>query len=533
MLKALIKKEISEILYRLFRRGGRGKKDGKVRKTSGKGFMILLLVLALYLVAIFAVFAVSLCFSIAEIGMGWLYFLILAGGAVLFGTLGSVFSTCFTLYMAKDNDLLLSMPIPVKYVILSRLLSVYLLGLLYSGMISIPAVVVYLAVIGFSIPALLGGLVYILLISLVVLGLSCLLGWAVAKVMQRLKNRSFLTVLIALLFIVLYYVVYFRIMNHTKDLLAGVIAFGGRMEKQAPLIYLLGRVGEGDWLGMLAWTGIVGAFIGLLWVLLKKTFLSIATSTPTPKRAVYREKTARQGSPNIALLRKELRRFTASANYMLNCGLGMLILPAVGIYLLVKGKTLLLTLSMAFSTPGIASVGLGAICCILSSMMDISAPSVSLEGKSLWQVQCLPVTPWQVLRAKLTAHLALAAVPTVIWAVCVVIAAPDEPVLKLLMLAISLFAVLWVALLGLTLGVKMPNLTWSNEIVPIKQSATVIITIFSGFVLGLAVFGFYILFGAFIGATVYLSIVAALLLCADVLLWLWLRSRGAKHFAEL
>ena len=40
-------------------------------------------------------------------------------------------------------------------------------------------------------------------------------------------------------------------------------------------------------------------------------------------------------------------------------------------------------------------------------MNDMTAPSVSLEGKSLWLMQSLPVTPWQVLRAKLTMQLLL------------------------------------------------------------------------------------------------------------------------------
>ena len=36
----------------------------------------------------------------------------------------------------------------------------------------------------------------------------------------------------------------------------------------------------------------------------------------------------------------------------------------------------------------------------------LTPPSVSLEGKTLWLLQSLPVTPWQALRAKLDLHLA-------------------------------------------------------------------------------------------------------------------------------
>ena len=63
--------------------------------------------------------------------------------AVFLGAFGSVFNTYSGLYLAKDNDLLLSMPIPVRIIMASRLLSVYLMGLMYSGVVILPAIIVY------------------------------------------------------------------------------------------------------------------------------------------------------------------------------------------------------------------------------------------------------------------------------------------------------------------------------------------------------------------------------------------------------
>lgn len=61
--------------------------------------------------------------------MDWLYFALMGLLAILLGSFGSVFNTYSGLYLAKDNDLLLSMPIPVNAIMGARLLSVYLLGL--------------------------------------------------------------------------------------------------------------------------------------------------------------------------------------------------------------------------------------------------------------------------------------------------------------------------------------------------------------------------------------------------------------------
>ena len=52
-------------------------------------------------------------------GFGWLYFAIMGLITICMGVVGSVFNTYASLYLAKDNDQLLSMPIPSRRIILS------------------------------------------------------------------------------------------------------------------------------------------------------------------------------------------------------------------------------------------------------------------------------------------------------------------------------------------------------------------------------------------------------------------------------
>ena len=63
---------------------------------------------------------------------------------VLMGVFGSVFNTFSGLYQAKDNDLLLSLPIPVRAILASRLLGVYLMGLTFSGVILLPLSLIHI-----------------------------------------------------------------------------------------------------------------------------------------------------------------------------------------------------------------------------------------------------------------------------------------------------------------------------------------------------------------------------------------------------
>ena len=70
--------------------------------------------------------------------------------AILLGIFGSVFSTYTGLYLAKDNDLLLSMPIPVQTIMFARLMGVYLMGLMYLAVVIVPAIgsIIWFAIFG-------------------------------------------------------------------------------------------------------------------------------------------------------------------------------------------------------------------------------------------------------------------------------------------------------------------------------------------------------------------------------------------------
>ena len=533
MLKSLLKKELQQIWFQGFLRGGKPGRNGK--KRSSKGMIAVWSVLIVYLIAFFAFLAWVAGEQLLTLpGLDWLYYMLMGGGAVLFGALGSVFTTYASLYLAKDNDQLLSLPIPVTHIILSRLLGVYLMGLFYSGAIAIPAAVVGLIQQGFSFPRLIGGLIWVLLISLIVLFLSTLLGWVVARISVKLKSKSFLIVLLSLLFLALYYVVYFRMMNHLQELLSGLIQFGENIRGTANPLYLFGRIGTGDWLAMALWLAAVGLLLTLIWLLLKKSFLAIATASAGGKKAVYREKKARQGSVGAALLRKEWMRFSSSSAYMLNCGLGAVFLLGLGVFLLIKGKEYINVIVTAIpSLAELLPVLLCAVCCLMASMVNLTAPSVSLEGRSIWLLQSLPVTAWQVLQAKLWLHLAVATPPTLFCVGIMALLTPATPAQKLLILAVALLFMLCFALLGLALGIRFANLNWSNENQPIKQSASVAITMFAGMGLAAAIGGLYVWFGYKMGPTAWLSVCAMVLLAVSAALFLWLRNSGAKRFREL
>lgn len=497
MLKILVKKQLTEIFRSYFY----NPKNNKSRsKAAVAGYIALFVVLMVgVLGGMFTMLALGLCGPLAAVGMDWLYFALMGLLAVLLGAFGSVFNTYSGLYLAKDNDLLLSMPIPVDTLMASRLLSVYLMGFMYSAVVIVPTVIVYWVVVPVTAGAVLGGVLLVLLISVFVLTLACALGWVVAKISLKLKHKSFVTVLVSLVFFGGYYFFYFKAQTLVEDLLANAAVYGERIRGAVYPLYLFGRVGAGDGAAMLVVSAVVLALFAALW----------------------------------ALLHKELGRFTASPNYMLNCGMGILMLPVAGGMLLWKSGELTAVLRAVPQIYNALPVLLAAVVCMMAAMNDMAAPSVSLEGRCLWQMQSLPVTPWQVLRAKLTMQLLLTAAPMAVCLVCAALAVPMTAAELAMLTAVSLLFTAFSALLGLFLGLRMPNLTWTREIIPIKQSASVAIALFGGWGYAAVLGGGYLLAGWHLGAALYMGCFAAATLAACIVLYLWLKKRGSAVLASL
>ena len=334
MLSALLKKQLQEIFRSYFYNAKQGKARSRASTLGYFAFFAVLMVGVLG--GMFTYLAHSLCAPFAAAGMEWLYFTIMAMVAIVLGAFGSVFNTYSSLYLAKDNDLLLSMPIPVRTILLSRLLSVYLMGLLYSGVVLLPAMIVYWVTVSAAPAALAGGLLLFVLVTIFVLTLSCALGWLVARVSLKLKHRSITVVLASLLFLSAYYFVYFKAQSFLSELVTNAAYYGAQIRGKAYPLYLIGRAGAGDGPAMAVVTAVVLVLFVLLFWLLSRSFLRIATASGSTVRRVYREKTAVQRGAGTALLARELRHFGGNPSYMLNCGLGILLLPLGGTALLWK-----------------------------------------------------------------------------------------------------------------------------------------------------------------------------------------------------
>lgn len=532
MLKVLLKKQLFELNRNFFF----DPKKGTLRSKASSTVFIVLYVLLMVgvLGGMFSFLAMSLCPKLSELGYDWLYFTIMELIAIMLGVFGSVFNTYASLYKSRDNDLLLSMPIPAKHILAVRLVGVYVMGLMYSAIVMLPAVIVYYVYAKFSVSVFISGLISVINISVFVLSLSCVFGWLVAKISDKLKNKSFVTVAVSLIFFAAYYYIYMNAYSILQSIVKNVDVIGEKVKGGAYPLYIAGKAGAGNLWALLVSVVMVLLLFAVIYYVIARSFINIATSSGSENKAKYREKRVRCKSVFSALLTKESTRFFTSSNYMLNCGLGTLFLFVAGVIILIKANWIRETLFNTFEWDSgfVAVIAMLAIC-TLSTMNDISAPSVSLEGKSIWVWQSLPLTAKQVLNSKICFHLLMTLPPVMFCSICACIVIKPDVISAALIIVMPLVFALFLDLFGLAINIKRPNLTWTSEAVAVKQSISVMSVIFGGWVIIAVICAPYFLLYGKINFNLYFALAGAAIVAVSLALLRWINTKGAKIFESL
>lgn len=531
MLGILVKKQLAEI----FRNYLYDPKRNKARSLSSKIMMFVLFAFLMIVVIGGMFFSMALGMQVMiRLDYGWFYFIVMGFAALFLGVFGSVFSTYSTLYLAKDNDLLLSMPIPIQDLIASRLISVYLMGLMYSGIVCIPALIVYFLITPFTFLRILGGLVWMFVVSVLAFVLSCLLGYVVAQVSTRLKRKNIVTVIISVIFLAIYYVFYARAMDMMNILVKNVALYGQSIKDASYLIYLFGKMPEGHLESMIGYLAVSLLLVYAIWHILSHSFLKIATMTKTTTKTNKNKTTFRQHSLFKALLLKEFGRFTSSANYMLNCGLNIFVMPIAGIALIIKSQEVMnVVKALSQNVEGGLVVMICAGICLLASMNDMAAPATSLEGKNIWIVQSLPIEASLLVKAKACMQYILTALPVCFLSLCVIFAFRLSLLSSLVVLIFPQLYCLFTALFAAWIGMMRANLQWTNELYPIKQSLSVTICLFGGWAVSALIGFFYIYVGHYLGMGVYLLLMAIILLVLSYVIVHYIDHHASERFMNM
>lgn len=530
MLSALIRSRF-ELLFSSMFRSSRGTKKRSV------GFKILIGILVVYVVGCFLFLFGGTFYGLAEplrsAGLSWFYFGFAALSSAALCFIGSVFMAQQQLFSAKDNDLLLSLPIPPSYILAARMMMLLGLNYLFELCVMVPAGAVWCYVVGASARGVVVFIVCCIFLPLIPLTLSCLFGWLLAVVSDRIRNKSIVTVVLSLAFLAAYFYFFGNLNRYISELIASGAALANSVGSVYPIWAFGSAIADGSVSGLLGFLACCAVPFGIAYAVLSRFFIAVATSKRGAKKLRYREKSMRAGGVRSALLAKELRHFAANGMYIMNAALGSIFSVAAAVAVFIYAGKVREFAAMAGLTDSLGTVCAAALC-LLGAMDFISAPSLSLEGKSLWIVRSLPVTPYQILRSKVDNHVLLSLPPVVLAGVCAAIALKLSPLGAAAALLAPAAMSVFCAYIGIVVNLHFPKFDYISDVAVVKQSASTMISMLVGWAAIAAPAALYMLvLSGHIAADVFTLIFSAALGVLCLVMDSYLRRGGTRRFEAL
>ena len=408
---------------------------------------------------------------------------IMAVAASLLILMFSIFETKGVLFGFGDYDIVMSWPVNVRTVAASRVFAMYAYNFVYAFLLLLPAGVIYAIMVA---PPLWYYPLYLLMIFLVpalptIVG--ALLGTLLTVATARMKKSSIVGIAAQMVLVFALMAVSMRSGMAFEDP-SKIANFAELFRPMIRGMYppaqwfqdalTLGSVPALIWMLLLT-----AAAITLLIVWLGRNFVSINSRIKSKPRGetfvMQRQVSSGKAS---ALFKREWTRYMSSTLYVVNTAFGYVMMIIAAVALLVKAEEVAKFLEMSDLSilPAIIPYLFGW----MVSMSTSTASAISMEGKSLWIIKCMPVSARDWLAAKLKVTLVLAIPSILISATLVAIGLHTSLIDTLWAFLIPLAYIFAFGVFGLWLNIRMPRLDWQSEAEAVKQSGSVMVSIFSG-----------------------------------------------------
>lgn len=423
--------------------------------------------------------------------------------AVLIGSLAGAVASFLkangVLFSFRDYDMVMSLPVSVTSVVLSRVASLYAMSFVFGLLVMVPPFVVYAMNAGVSGVGMACMVAVLVLAPLLPLSVAIVLAALIMAVSARFRRASIIASLLSVALVVAIVFGSCALTNQMDG--AGSFAAVASMQTMA----LEGAYPPAQWAAAAVRWGDISSFMLFAGVSLALPlgFLAALVRVFVPVNAFLRDARPRgvfsfdkasapvgggsldpARSPFRALVAKEARLLIATPVYLVNACTGYVLVLVVAVAAAV-GRV------MGFSPldslpPDYVPMVLGLLPWLLAFCMGIASTttaSVSLEGSNRWLMLTAPVSPRMILKAKAMLNLCLA-VPTVLASgVLLSVAVPVDVITVVALFVVPMAFALFATFFGLALDAWHPRYDWTTVYEPVKRSVAVFVVALGGMVL--------------------------------------------------
>ncbi len=467
-------------------------KDKKAKnsyKLLSGVWIFLIIMVAFYMSAL----VYGLCFL--DMARAVVTYIALISSAIVF--VFGIFKSGGVVFSKKGYEILSSLPIKPRSIVLARFISMYVEDLAVTAVIMLPAgaVFAYLQRPGMLFyPLYIIGIIFVPIIPLV---LSLIFGFAVTLIASKTKKSSLWQTVLSLVFVVAVIIISTGSGSAIEDFTAEQISYLADI-----VLDISGKIyPPALWLGRGVTSGNVGEF--LLFAGLSVILLCAATALVSVcfhkimirldvGRAKHNYKIGALEARSLikTLYIREAKRYFSSSIYVTNTIVGPIlgcIMSAVCAFAGVEAITQ--ELPFAVDINGIFPYILSAVFC----MMTTTSVSISMEGNRFWIVKSLPIPAKALFDAKILLNLSLMLPFYILSEIFLFIALKPSVTELIALILIPAAFMLFSTVLGITVNLKLHSFDWEKEAAVVKQSSSAMLGGFAGAVLAI---GFGLLYFA-------------------------------------
>lgn len=429
-------------------------------------------------------YSFMMAMAFEELGRMDLLLAIMMAVTSIVGFFTTVYKASGVLFSYKDYDMIMSLPVKTSHVVASRVLQLYVMNLFFTLLVMLPAGAVYAIQVNPGVLFYLFFLMTLLFITLLPIIAATIIGALISWVSSRFRASKMISVVFTFAVLILFMLGSFNLNGDQQELADMGAGLGDAIFKLYPLasVYVDAvcsyRVSSLIFFIALS----VLAFV-LFSAVLATRYKAIHTGLMTSHSGSrYTMKPLQANSAFKALYLKELRRYFSSANYVLNTGIGMVLLLVMSVSLLFVSSE---KLGVVLDIPQLSEY-LSTLSPLVVSLFVVlsctTASSISLEGNHLWILQSSPVSKPAIILSKVAVNLTITLPVIAVSWVLLIYTLQAGWMESILMLVIPVIYACYSAMLGVIVNLKLPKLDWTSEVAVIKQSAAVLVSMILGFI---------------------------------------------------
>lgn len=506
----------------------------KFKKISTNTFIIIVIGALCYCMGVCANFMAE---PLHKDGYTYVMLAIMIFVSLILSIMNTIYKSQGMLFVSKDNDLLLSLPIEKRAILASRIIKLMLSQYIWTVIVLLPSLVVYAYYEGITLDFIISSIVMLVAIPILPVIVGTILGYIATLISSRFKNKNMMQIIVSVITFGVTFYISFSLSDKLNELLNKPQDIYLTLKQiYYPLGLYIESIDTLNWLNLLVILAINLIPLALFVLVFSFMYFNIISKlSENHSKAKFEFKKAKSHSVFDTLIIKEAKKYFRSSIYLLNTIVGPTLLVVGAGYLAIKGINISSLVGENTDTllriNELIPLGIYVMVAMSISTSNISASALSIEGKSIQLLKSLPVSISDVFLAKILFHFMVVFIPTLL-SVLVAGIALSLNAIDIIILAIATgLNVFMLAVIGLVINVLLPK-TDASDIAIVKQSASSICSIIIGVLYVILVIYIAYKFD-FNDSVIVIGIVSGICALVSCLGWTLLETYGIKKFKEL